>query len=563
MSITSYFILMRLSFRVLHLLLSLAHKDSLKEFLEAVTAFLLFKLPIAGWRTLDQSNIVSHYRFQQHCLGDERLQAQVQQRCVSIPCRSTAFLLTATFTSSEILTSLQDGLRYRWTSYDVSAGSDDSKDTTPLHSEPSSPDIAIHQEAAEPTAEAPHKSISNDSKITKHNGRTPLQKTSYGHRQACQSSSRTQSCCRPSSATSSERTTPCLDSSQLRCPVSRRGLNGIRSVSLGLSGELPFHISDLAARCQNLRIPRRRLIANGSNTAELSMCEWTDPGDMMSGINCPHSEKHQGMRPRTGPFHESASEKVPLEFFECVGYNMKLAKLPTVSDPQSCVFMNMLDGARSLRTETMTKFRNVLYTLERDEANCTSVLADLNKCHGAGFLICSTCARENYMMYNICLWQHERMLPICRDCCNSPPMMAYKLEIPPGKHTVAENIRNFNRGIEHMECNCYLSLSPEQGHHLCIICRATLIALESSQMRMNKAGIYTKGVPQTIAEAGSPLAHLGRNHCPCGKDRDQLVQSWSGFSQGERDKKMYRMCLLCTGHIPRNKIMTAKPSNCL
>ena len=83
------------------------------------------------------------------------------------------------------------------------------------------------------------------------------------------------------------------------------------------------------------------------------------------------------------------------------------------------------------------------------------------------------------------------------------------------------------------------------------------------QLRLNESMILAEGVSNGIHEIAHPQEHLGRNHCPCGKDWNQLVQSWGEFSQEERDKKMYRMCLLCNGHIPRKKIMTAMPTNCL
>ncbi|KAJ9613322.1 hypothetical protein H2200_003264 [Cladophialophora chaetospira] len=323
-------------------------------------------------------------------------------------------------------------------------------------------------------------------------------------------------------------------------------------------GQLPFEIKDLPVQCQGGRNFFRRLAPKGPAHAGLCECEWERPDIGTIDLWCQISEKAQGIRPKPGPNHEKALERSPIELLECVGYTLKLTAFRSF-DAAACL-KQLLPRQKEAVAVHMA---SALKILEKGTSYPSPVLSDIHGCHGPGHMICFTCARQGHLSANICLWHHERMIPLCRDCSMCPPAELSEARVMASQSSVEENIRSFNTGKNHLECDCYLAFSPDRGYHLCNVCASGLYALVHTQYRFNRRKIYPQHVPTKIREHGSPYEHLGRNHCLCGKSWQNIVDSWEEFSQDERDKRMFRMCLFCTGHIPRNKIITAKPTNCL
>ena len=323
-------------------------------------------------------------------------------------------------------------------------------------------------------------------------------------------------------------------------------------------GILPFDIRDLPVRCQDSRGPARGLIPKGPPQREVTSCEWELE---FGGKRCDLTEKVQGVRPRPGPNHEKAMEKAPIDFLECVGYRLELTDLSTLDVTRSLKELLTIEALSN--SGILGCVESVLHSMEKDGSSSPSTLVDLHKHHSAGHMVCSKCTRENHLIGNMCLWFHERMIPLCRFCCDTPSSKQFDFRLTPKTPSIAENIRNFSSGVEHMRCDCYTAFSPENGYHLCSFCAGLLTSLVHLHFKWNRNAICPRGNGACVFEVGHPLESVGRNYCPCGNDWQALVQSWDGISQEERDKKMYRLCVFCTGHIPRSKVMTAKPTNCL
>lgn len=270
----------------------------------------------------------------------------------------------------------------------------------------------MDQDPDEPMAEPPHKSMSDETKVTGHKSRQSLPNTTIDIEKLAIIFNN-----------------PILLSSFVR-NFERKDYPMLAQIATWMpgvkvwpqwdpltqpwpAGQLPFLIGDLAAMCNDVARPPRRLIAKGLPEAEILACEWTDAEIPAAPKLCTSSGKQQGMRLRAGPHPENPLEKVPLEFFECVGYRLKITDLPSITDPLSCVLMIML-YATTVRSNThmIACFGKVLNAIEKDGADCTFVLADLHNSHAAGHLICSKCARETHMIENMCLWDHTRMIPI-------------------------------------------------------------------------------------------------------------------------------------------------------
>ena len=234
--------------------------------------------------------------------------------------------------------------------------------------------------------------------------------------------------------------------------------------------------------------------------------------------------------------------KIPPEFLECVGYRV------------------LVDDSEDLRIRPR-EGRNPLTEVS---------LASIWGKHGGGHIVCSDCAHKSYINESICLWNHERMIPLCRDCSENPPRAIWtaignRIESKwtidsPDVPRVFENIRNFSQSMPYFECNCFEMYSPANGYHLCTRCAGALSYSQVEKLRL----IRDKGLE--IDDVYDPRHYVidgGRNTCPCGKLWDDLKSSWEGFTQEKRDQKMYRMCMLCTGHVPRKDIKTEDPTWCL
>ncbi len=308
---------------------------------------------------------------------------------------------------------------------------------------------------------------------------------------------------------------------------------------------LSFNICSLRVQCQNEQRHMRRLIADDSqpSPSEYTMCHWTF--NSYNYERCCKSEKHLSLRLKPGD--STSVAKTPPEFFECVGFRI-MAK----------------NDDDFLPDDLRIKGR-----YSPDSVPLDGSLANYNSGHRAGHIVCSECANQSYITNSTCLWRHDRMIPLCRDCSENPRA---DLDGPygwamnyPSRPVISDNIHNFSQSLSYLECNCFEEYSPANGYHLCASCADVLdCALEEKFQEVKETLFrYSAWFKLLIYEVGNHVQVHGRNFCPCGKTWGRLLKSWEGFTQEERDKKMYRMCLLCTGHIPRNKIMTANPTNCL
>lgn len=292
--------------------------------------------------------------------------------------------------------------------------------------------------------------------------------------------------------------------------------------------QLPFHIRDLPVQCQNIRGSPRRLVPIAPSQSEVTICEWQYPRNATPDKVCPLTERVQGWRPAPGPNHKKMLEKAPIEFLECVGHRLQLAAL-TEFDASAC--LKEMGSTMSLSPPCLERMETVLRLLETDGSSSTLTLTDLHRAHDSGYIICSRCARENHMRSNLCLWHHERMIPLCRDCSN-PPSSENLNQKPTGQRpTLTENIRYFAQGREHFECDCYNHFSPNRGYHLCRHCALWLNTFVNVQFEMDSESMFPEEDQRHVLEAGNPDEDfLGRNYCPCGKNWQELTASWDDIS---------------------------------
>ncbi|KIW82097.1 hypothetical protein Z517_05124 [Fonsecaea pedrosoi CBS 271.37] len=318
-------------------------------------------------------------------------------------------------------------------------------------------------------------------------------------------------------------------------------------------GTLAFSVKDLRVRCQNSLPEMPRLMAVKSSHAVHSEGGCKELEGAMSWKGCGLTERDQGLPPKSNIHREG-----PLEFFECIGHRLKIRDLP-LSDIEECLIqLQLVMEISSLSTNSI---RAAVRLLQNDGPQ--PVLVDLHGLHGSEFMVCSKCALDVYLSLSVCIWDHARIVPLCRECSENPSRELYKFEAQ-GMPSIAENIRGLRNIDKYLECDCHEVLSPGNGYHLCTFCAAMFHVLIYLQHRLNKAsGIYPDSVPYQVLEMGNTKSGYGRNYCPCGKDWHQLVDSWCGISQEERDNRMYRLCTLCTGHIPRGKMMNPQSTNCL
>ena len=313
-------------------------------------------------------------------------------------------------------------------------------------------------------------------------------------------------------------------------------------------GTLPFSIRDLSVQCQNESRASTRYLTTKFSHSEYTECEWKyRHRDLFLG-GCHRSEKNQGVRPRSGPNPNKEMEKKPLEFLECAGYRLKF---------QDCGVFDVANLERMTRFEARVPKQDQPRTVDIRRKGLP---------HSSGVMICSDCAYRNHVDKGLCLWGHHRMTPLCRDCSTEPSETDYDLSIGPGQSSLYSNITKFSESAgTHRECNCHERLSPANGFYFCTECQVKFCRMLTGHTVLVRRRLYARtGVNNYInlyENHKNPTAP--RNYCPCGKTWDELVHSWNEFSVAERDKKMYRLCLMCLGHVPRSKFNTARPSTCL
>ncbi len=323
-------------------------------------------------------------------------------------------------------------------------------------------------------------------------------------------------------------------------------------------GKLPFDIQDLRIECSDQRALLRHLVDRGAgHRPEDDRWAWVFANDSKpADKKCQHTEKSQGLRPKPGPNPEKTLEKKPIEFLECVGHRLRLADCPNIGFAELNAIFSTFDSPVPTAGQTAIKPWSPDVTL-----------TDTNGAHGAGFIVCSDCANRSYVNRNYCLWNHDRMIPLCRDCCETPNRTnALSYQYDSSRLSIRDNILKFNRGEPgFFECNCSAAHSPANGFHLCFKCSSTLDAFYYMHLyHMMRVDLSPSTERTEVYEARSdnPL-RLGRNLCVCGKSWEELLASWIPLSHEERERKMYRLCFLCTGHIPTKKILTAMRTNCI
>ncbi|KAJ9613319.1 hypothetical protein H2200_003261 [Cladophialophora chaetospira] len=321
-------------------------------------------------------------------------------------------------------------------------------------------------------------------------------------------------------------------------------------------GKLTFDIQDLHVECNDQRVQLRHLVDRGEgHRPEDARWAWVfdDDADQNASKKCQHTEKSQGLRPKPGPNPGKVLEKKPIEILECVGHRLRLADCPNLG------FHELYATLSNLITPTPIP------------GNSTKVwspdvtLADTHGAHEAGFMVCSDCANSAYNNRNYCLWKHERMIPLCKDCSETPDPERLSYQYDSTRPSIHDNILKFTRGEDFFECTCYTAHSPANGFHLCSTCSGSLDRFYDIRLYyMMGVNVLGHTAQLFFQEADSlDFSTFGRNKCVCGKEWGDLVASWNSLSPEERDKKLYRLCLVCTGHVPRKSIVTARPTNCI
>ncbi|KAJ9613316.1 hypothetical protein H2200_003258 [Cladophialophora chaetospira] len=324
-------------------------------------------------------------------------------------------------------------------------------------------------------------------------------------------------------------------------------------------GQLPFEVRSLSVKCQNERSPLRRVVVDASaeegTHPEYSNCVWEFTEDPLNRKKCDLSSKDLGVRLKAGCNPGHIREKEPIELLECAGHRIFAVDTSFGHCDYQLHTPGWLDDGEE---PPRTPWDHV------------KTLAQMHGKHGAGFIVCSPCARQAHVNNSICLWRHERMLPLCHDCSLDPsmhehPHESYGLRLGVNGPSIAGNIRAFSQGEPYLKCDCHENYSPLNGYHLCTDCSLTLADVLARRFGFIRLQYLFRGNEYTspVFELDSSLGTYPRSHCPCGKNAFELKTSWAGFTQEEVDRKMYRMCTLCTGHIPRQEIITAKSTNCL
>ncbi|KAJ9613317.1 hypothetical protein H2200_003259 [Cladophialophora chaetospira] len=323
-------------------------------------------------------------------------------------------------------------------------------------------------------------------------------------------------------------------------------------------GVLPFDIRDLPVRChKSSRLKSRSLLPEPLQPhPELyTECQWFYRDDDPIMQKCVLSEKDQGLRLRPGSDPSQEMEKKPLEFLECLGYKITLLDCGVFSESRAQVILTRINS------DGLQKPASAYSTTSTIDG------ADNGFHHGPGRVVCSDCSYNTYVGRSRCIWSHDRMIPLCRDCSTNPRKEVYDVSLGLDVSNLFHNILMFAEGRGCHECDCHERLAPTNGFHFCAECQILFRLVLQHQSDLTRDALYgpTGTDPRCYEIDWNAVPRDGhsRNFCPCGKSWTELVQSWNGFSLQDRDEKLYRLCLMCLGHIPRKKVYTARPTNCL
>lgn len=239
-----------------------------------------------------------------------------------------------------------------------------------------------------------------------------------------------------------------------------------------------------------------------------------------------------------------------MEFLECAGYRLML---PDCSRLSNAVCPEML---RTLTEPDVRRSRHTTITSLADSP------------HGSSVMICSNCAFRSHVSNSGCIWQPQRILPLCRECSQNPPAHMYNFKLEHDRPSIAENIRKFSGGESYYECDCYEAFSPKNGFHLCSGCSALFhctLAIRRMILLYNHVSFVSASSAGICDFPDEPefTSRSARNNCPCGKTWPELLSSWEGLSEAERKEKIYRICLFCTGHVRHKEMFTTVPTNCI